>query len=138
MEENKKMNQDNHVKVEDRVTTDLEQTEEAVFEVIALNPSEPATQIQEKYRLSQEKLNDVINNLIQKGFIQLIPEDEQNELVWEVTELGRLMLLKYVEVMRFEIMEAQLREQNEQQVKQLKRKKKAFKNAYKQCKALYE
>lgn len=130
--------ENNNVKVEDRVTTDLQQTEEAVFEVIALNPSEPATKIQEKYNLSQEKLNEVINNLIQKGFVQPIQEDEQNNLVWEVTELGRLMLLKYVEVMRFEIMEAQLREQSQQEVKQLKRKKKGFKNAYKQCKALYE
>lgn len=128
----------NNVKVEDRVTTDLKQTEEAVFEVIALNPSEPATKIQEKYNLSQEKLNEAINNLIQKGFVELIPEDEQNNLVWEITELGRLMLLKYVEVMRFEIMEAKLRGQAEQQVEQLERKKKAFKNAYKQCKALYE
>jgi len=130
--------ENNNVKVEDRVTTDLQQTEEAVFEVIALNPSEPATKIQEKYNLSQEKLNEVINNLIQKGFVQPIQEDEQNNLVWEVTELGRLMLLKYVEVMRFEIMEAKLRGQAEQQVEQLERKKKAFKNAYKQCKALYE
>jgi len=130
--------ENNNVKVEDRVTTDLEQTVEAVFEVIALNPSEPAVKIQEKYNLSQEKLNEAINNLIQKGFVQLISEDEQNDLVWEVTELGRLMLLKYVEVMRFEIMEAKLRGQAEQQVEQLERKKKAFKNAYKQCKALYE
>lgn len=128
----------NKVKVEERVTKDLEQTEEAVFEVIALNPSEPATQIKKKYNLSQKKLNQSINSLIQKGFVEMVPEEEQNELVWEVTELGRLMLLKYVEVMRFEIMEAKLRDQPQKQVEDLERKKKAFKNAYKQCKALYE
>lgn len=125
-------------RVEDRVTNDLGQTEEAVFEVIALNPGESMSRIKEKYGLSTERVLSVTDSLVEKGFVRQLAEDEGNDLVWEVTELGRLMLMKYYQVMRFDVMEAKLRGQREGEVEELERKKKAFENAYRQCKVLFE
>jgi DNA-binding PadR family transcriptional regulator len=134
MEENNTMN----VKVEKRVTTDLEQTEEAVFEVIALNPDAAIEGIREKYGLSKNRVLEATDNLQRKGFVEAVSEDEHNDCVWKVTELGRLMLLKYVQVMRFDIMEAKLRGQSRSQVEKLEEKKEAFETAYRQCKMLFE
>lgn len=129
---------ENSVKVEKRVTTDLGQTEEAVFEVIALNPDATIEQIREKYNLSKNRVLEASDNLQLKGFVEAVDEDEHNDCVWKVSELGRLMLLKYVEVMRFDIMEAKLRGQPRQEVERLEDKKEGFETAYKQCKMLFE
>jgi len=126
------------VKVEKRVTTDLGQTEEAVFEVIALNPDVAIEGIREKYGLSETRVLEATDNLQAKGFVEQVAENEHNDCVWVVTELGRLMLLKYVEVMRFDIMEAKLRGQPQKEVERLEEKKEAFETAYKQCKMLFE
>jgi putative heme iron utilization protein len=131
-------NKNESVKVENRVTTDLGQTEEAVFEVIALNPDSTIEQIREKYGLSPTRVLEVTDNLQRKGFVRALDESEFNDCVWEVTELGRVMLLKYVQVMRFDIMEAKLRGQSESRVESLESKKEAFETAYRQCKALFE
>jgi len=131
---------DGEKRVKDRVTTDLGQTAEAVFEVIALNPDEPASKIQERYNLSTEKLLDVTNELESKGFVVPVknPDEEETDAVWRVTELGRLQLLKWVQVMRFDVMEAKLRNQPESVVERLEEKKTAFENAYRQCKVMFE
>ena len=129
---------ENSVKVEKRVTTDLEQTEEAVFEVIALNPDAAIEGIREKYGLSKNRVLEATDNLQRKGFVKAVPEAEHNDCVWKVTELGRLMLLKYVQVMRFDVMEAKLRGQPQSEVERLEEKKEAFETAYKQCKMLFE
>jgi len=127
-----------NVKVEDRVTTDLGQTEEAVFEVVALNPDASIEDIREKYNLSQSRVLEATDELQGRGFVRPVEEDVLNDCVWEVTELGRLMLLKYVQVMRFEVMEAKLRGQPKSQVESLESKKEAFESAYRQCKMLFE
>lgn len=126
------------VKVEDRVTADLGRTEEAVFEVIALNPDSSIEEIRDKYNLSSDRVLEVTDSLQSSGFVRQVAGSEFGDCVWEVTELGRLMLLKYVQVMRFDVMEAELRGQPPEQVEGLKRKKKAFENAYRQCKMLFE
>jgi len=127
-----------HKKVEDRVTTDLGQTEEAVFEVIALNPDAGIEEIREKYGLSQSRVLEVTDSLQRRGFVRQVSEDEFNDCVWEVTELGRMLLLKMVQVMRFDLMEAKLRGQRVPDVDALESKKSAFENAYRQCKMLFE
>lgn len=129
---------ENSVKVEKRVTTDLGQTEEAVFEVVALNPDATIDEIREKYGLSPNRVLEATDNLQHRGFIQALDEDEHNDCVWKVTELGRLMLLKYVEVMRFDVMEAKLRGQSVSEVERLEEKKEGFETAYRQCKMLFE
>jgi len=129
---------ENSVKVEKRVTTDLGQTEEAVFEVIALNPDATIEEVRDKYKLCKNRVLEATDNLQRKGFVEAVPEDEHNDCVWKVTELGRLMLLKYVQVMRFDIMEAKKRGQSVQQVESLEEKKEAFETAYRQCKMLFE
>jgi DNA-binding MarR family transcriptional regulator len=127
------------VSVDDRVTNDLGSEEEKVFEVIALNPDEPASKILEKYDdLSERRLVEVVDSLSEQGFVRRLREPSDEGLVWEVTDIGRLMLLKYVEVMRFDVMEAQLRGMPVSVVEDLKRKRKAFETAYRQCKVLFE
>lgn len=127
-----------NVKVEKRVTTDLGRTEEAVFEVIALNPDATIEGIREKYGLSKNRVLEATDNLQRKGFVEAVAEDEYNDCVWKVTELGRIMLLKYVQVMRFDIMEAKQRGQPVSQVERLEEKKEGFETAYRQCKMLFE
>lgn len=131
-------NTNDEVMVADRVTTDLGKSEEAVFEVIALNPDVGIEGIREKYDLSESRVLEFTDGLQDKGFVRQVGEDEFNDCVWEVTELGRLMLLKYVQVMRFEVMEAKLRGQPERQVERLESKKEAFESACRQCKMLFE
>lgn len=126
------------VKVDDRITTDLEQTEEAVFEVIALNPDASLEEIRERYSLSVNRVVEVTDSLRAKGLVTALEEDEFNDCVWKVTELGRLMLMKYVQVMRFDVMEAELRGQPESQVERLREKKAMFETAARQCKVLFE
>lgn len=132
------MENDVSKKVEDRVTTDLEQTEEAVFEVIALNPDASIEEIREKYGLSQTRVLEVTDNLQRFGYVNQVSESEFGDCVWEVTELGRMLLLKMVQTMRFDLMEAKLRGQELPDVDALENKKKAFENAYRQCKMLFE
>jgi len=100
-------NLDGEKRVKDRVTTDLSKEAEAVFEVIALNPDESAASI----GFTTEKLLDLTNELESKGFVSPVEDvdSEETDAVWRVTELGRLQLLKWVQVMRFDIMEAKLR-----------------------------
>ena len=124
--------------VDDRVSTGLGKTSEAGFEVIALNPDETAEEIRERYGLSTEKWVSCISELERKGFVEPVHESEDLNVVWRVTELGRLQLLKWVQVMRFDVMEAELRGQSPEVVKGLKRKRTGFENAYNQCKVLFE
>jgi len=126
------------VKVDDRITTDLEQTEEAVFEVIALNPDASLEEIRERYSLSVNRVVEVTDSLQSKGLVTALGDDEFDGCVWKVTELGRLMLMKYVQVMRFDVMEAELRGQPESQVERLREKKAMFETAGRQCKVLFE
>lgn len=126
------------VSVENRVTSDLGKTEEAVFEVIALNPDTGIEGIREKYGLAPEHVLSVTDGLQSRGLVRQVGEDEFGDCVWEVTELGRVYLLKFVNVMRFDVMEAKLRGQSRKQVSDLERKREAFENAYRQCKALFE
>jgi len=132
------MENDLNKKVEDRVTTDLGQAEEAVFEVIALNPDAGIEEIREKYGLSQGCVLEVTDGLQRRGFVRQVSEDEFNDCVWEVIESGRMPLLKMVQVMRFDLMEAKLRGQELPDVDALESKKTAFENAYRQCKILFE
>jgi len=125
-------------RLEDRVTTDLGQTEEAVFEVIALNPDATAAEIKDKYNMRSSRVLEVTDSLVEKGFVEPVEGSELQDCVWRVTELGRLQLLKFVEVMRFDVMEAKLRGQPQGQVEKLEEKKRMFENAYRQCKALFE
>lgn len=127
-----------NVKVEERVTTDLGQTAEAVFEVIALNPDAGIEEIRQKYDLTESAVLEATDELQSRGFVEPVSESELNDCVWRVTELGRLMLLKYIQVMRFDVMEAKLRNQSPQQVERLEDKKEAFETAYRQCKMLFE
>jgi len=127
-----------NVKVDDRITTDLEQIEEAVFEVIALNPDASLEEIRERYSLSVNRVVEVTDSLQSKGLVTALGDDEFDDCVWKVTELGRLMLMKYVQVMRFDVMEAELRGQPESQVERLREKKAMFEMAGRQCKVLFE
>lgn len=129
---------ENSVRVEERVTTDLGQTEEAVFEVIALNPDLSIEEIRDKYGLSPERVLEVTDSLQHSGYVRALDEDEFNDCVWEVTDLGRMLLLKMIEIMRFHLMEAKLRGQELPDVEALKDKKQAFETAYRQCKMLFE
>lgn len=133
MEKNNRM-----VHVNESVTDDLSQTEEAVFEVVALNPDATIEEIREKYDADANQILEVTDSLQSKGFIRALDDGEFNDCVWEVTELGRLMLLKYAQVMRFDVMEAKLRGQPVEQVESLEEKKEAFEVAYRQCKTLFE
>lgn len=121
-----------------RMTGDLELTEEVVFEVIALNPDKPAEVLRKRYNLSPGRMSEVVDSLLDKGFVEFVEEDEGSDLVWRVTEVGRLLLLKYIQVARFEVMEAQLRGLPRTEVEKARSKKKALETAYKQCKVLFD
>lgn len=130
------MKQEKH-HLNDQTTTDLKSTQETILEVIALNPETTLKQIDDKYQLKQERIIETTDELQQKGFIQQLQDNEKNDLNWEVTELGRTMLLKLHYNTRFTIMQAKLREQPEKDIQQLRQKKKAFKKAYEQSKTLF-
>lgn len=123
------------VNVEDRITKDLGQTEEVIFTSIALKPELSAESIREDYSLKPEKMSEVLDSLFGKGLIEQV-EDGSEPAVWRVTELGRLMLLKCVQVLRFDVMEAELREQPPGRVNELKEKKEFLEEAYKRAKVL--
>lgn len=118
-----------------RITKDLEVTEEVIFTAIALNPDSSAEEIRESYNLSPQKMSDVLDTLFEK---ELVEQVDKGDVKWRVKEIGRLMLLKYVSSLRFDLMEARLREQSRKDIEDLKRKKKFMEQAYKQSKVMWE
>lgn len=116
----------------------LTETEQAVFEVIAINPDTTIKRIREKYGLTQSRVMEITDNLQHKNYIQQLQEHQHNDCLWKITEIGRLKLLEYTETTRFEIMEAKLREKPENTVEKLEDKKEAFETAYRQSKMLFE
>jgi len=126
------------VKVDEKVTADLKMNEEAVLEVIALNPDITSEEIRQRYDLSQRTIVEAVDSLQEKGLVRPLDSDEENDLVWEVPLLGRITLLKCAQMMRFRIMEAKVREQPKSVISQLEKKKEYFETAYKQTKALFE
>lgn len=126
------------VTVDGSISAGLGETEEAVLEVIALNPDLGSEGIRDRYSLSRERIVEVVDSLQGSGLVRPLESGEMDELVWEVTRLGRLRLLKCVQIMRFEVMEAKLRGCSSEKVERLEEKKNFFKTGYKQCKVLFE
>jgi|APHM01.1.fsa_nt_gi hypothetical protein len=124
--------------VNDQTTTDLEPTQETVFQVIALNPETTLKEIDHKYSLKTERIIETTDQLQQMELIEQLEDEEENDLNWKVTELGQTMLLKLHYNTRFTVMQAKLRGQPKKDVKKLRQKKKAFKTAYRQSKTLFQ
>lgn len=124
--------------VEDRVTGDLTANQESVFQVLALNPSLTLKEIGDKYNCNPERIQVEVRGLESQNLIKRIPEGVNGDLMWEVTEVGRLRLLKLRTNTRFDRMEAMVREKDKETVKLLELKRTLFEKAYKQSKELFE
>jgi|AKVG01.1.fsa_nt_gi DNA-binding MarR family transcriptional regulator len=124
--------------VEDRVTGDLTANQESVFQVLALNPSLTLKEIGDKYNCKPERIQVEVRGLESQNLIKRIPEGVNDDLMWEVTEVGRLRLLKLRTNTRFDRMEAMVREKDKETVKLLELKRTLFEKAYKQSKELFE
>lgn len=123
--------------VNDKVSSDLGQRDEGVLQCIALHPSFSAHKIGERYNLSAKAVLDSVDKLMNKGLVRQLPEDEQGDFVWRVTDLGRLRLLRLADVMSFEIREAELRGHGSKSLESLRNKKKCFEKAYIQSEEVF-
>lgn len=123
--------------MEESITKDLELTQEVVFASIALNPGKTAEELRDTLNFSRERMQEVVDTLLDEGLVDM-RQDADSDLVWTVTEKGRVVLMKYVYALRHDIMLAELDERPVDEVKELKDLKSSMENAYKQCKVLFE
>lgn len=127
-----------NVDVDDRVSADLTANQESVFQVIASDPSMSLKDIADTYDCKPYRVQAEVRTLESQDLIRKVPESLYGDLKWEITEVGRLRLLKFKTLARFDKMEAMVKDQEPKDIDLLEAKRKCFEAAYLKCKELFE
>jgi len=114
-----------------RVSTSLTESEESLLSGIAINPELTIKELSERYDKEPMKMNRLAKDLEEKGLLLPLMDDD---LKWEVTNLGQLYMLRYMMVSRFEAVEARMRGEDGSQFEQRRR---VYEKAYKNSRELF-
>lgn len=118
--------------MESGLTNDLSKSEEIVLVKIALNPELNGGELRDKLKTSTESFSDCLDTLIERQYVEMCEHDDA--LNWRVTELGRLALEKFTNVLKYDLLYARKRGDVETEiVSRLRKRKLMFERALKAC-----
>lgn len=114
------------------LTNDLSKSEEIVLVKIALNPELNGGELRDKLETSTDSFSDCLDTLIERKYVEML--EQGSSLNWRVTDLGRLALEKFANVLRYDILYAKKRGDIEDEILvRLRKRKLMFERALKAC-----
>lgn len=117
---------------DDGVTQDLNKSEELVLVKIALNPDLNGGELRDELDSSAEAVSDCLDTLVQRGYVDMLEEGNAN--VWTITDLGRLALEKFTQVLKYDLLYARKKGSVDSEVVQrLNKRKLMFERALNAC-----
>jgi len=116
------------------MTRGLSRSEEVVFVAAASNPGLKTVEIGERYSVSGGRAGELLDSLVESGYLRPLPEGEHGDLKWRVTDKGRVLLKRMVYNARFDILEARI---DDKPVAELVAKKKVFEQASEKAEGLF-
>jgi len=115
------------------VTQDLNKSEEIVLVKIALNPELNGGELREELESNREAVSDCLDTLIQREYIEMLEQGNAN--VWRVTDLGRLALEKFTQVLKYDLLYSKKKgDVNQEVIQRLNKRKLMFERALRACK----
>lgn len=121
------------MKMDTGVTKDLNKSEEIVLVKIALNPELNGEQLRDKLETSNEAFTDCLDTLINRQYVEMMERDSAR--VWKVTDLGRLALEKFTQVLKYDLLYAKKRgDVDNEVIQRLNQRKLMFERALRACK----
>lgn len=119
------------------LTQDLDRDEEVLLVAISLNPEKDGEEIREeitteKIPFSVQDYSRSLDTLLQKGYVELA--EESDEYNWRLTELGRLALMKFSTLLKFDVIYARETNADEEVLNELLSDKEMFEKAHRAAK----
>lgn len=120
------------------MTNDLDRDEEVLLVSIALNPDKSGDEIRKTLDSDKKPFETVnfskcVDTLLVREYVEMV-DDEDSPLVWRLTELGRMALMKFKTILRFDLIYAHETGVEEEVIKNLSQEKQLFEKAHQAAK----